>query len=85
MTLTPGGWVRLPGGSWIEEDNLPDLATLGPRRNSGQAAPAMLEDLDPTPIPAGCPSCWLTAGPSRKGERCLSCPDRPNRRRRAEL
>jgi hypothetical protein len=37
------------------------------------------EDLDPTPVPRGCPSCWRTGGWT-----CTLCPD-PNARTRCRL
>jgi hypothetical protein len=33
------------------------------------------EDLDPTPVPTGCPSCWRTGDKRTGGEICIRCPD----------
>jgi hypothetical protein len=37
-----------------------------------EIAGATDEDLDPTPVPRGCPSCWRTYS---RGELCIRCPD----------
>lgn len=53
-------------GALIAECDLPDLSTF--------AIGVMDEDLDPTPVPAGCHQCWLTAPPKALGESCKGCP-----------
>jgi hypothetical protein len=43
------------------------------------------EDLDPTPVPRGCPSCWRTGYKRMGGEICIRCPDpEAHARRRQE-
>jgi hypothetical protein len=43
------------------------------------------EDLDPTPVPRGCPSCWRTGDKHTGGEICIRCPDpEAHARRRQE-
>lgn len=61
--------LTLPGGALIEEEFVSDL---GPA--PGSRLGWTEEDLDPTPVPRGCPQCWLRS--KGRKEKCHTCPDR---------